>query len=498
MPGPVGVKAIVHEIPDDFAAAPQANDVDQLLGDLQQYVAFFSSPDDTIRLVKAALTHAIGRQLIVNVGAVALAAALLGFLLGRRRGRQVSVLALRAAPWVAVAALLAVSGTTAVVMAGTAKAHRIAGARVLEGTPLAGTRVTGRLGGVLETYGAQLVDVYRENEDFYASVRTNFALAWDERMAADPAQLNLTTPLTELPAETLDNPEVPLLAQSLPLGDATDWITMVVVADIHCNFSMSPLVGDLVRKSGAEILLHAGDATIDGTAVEEICPSSLEAAVPDGTAIVYAGGNHDSETTASQFASEGATVLRGKNESIEGVTVLGDLDPYATRIGQGTTLARDETADQVVSRLSQVACDDRPDILLIHNPYVAADIAKNGCVDYTISGHLHRRIGPQASGSAIEYVNASSAGAIEGQPTLGPLHGIAEVTVLRFDPVTRAIVDYRVVSVYPDANVMVSALAGYPVPESLVRELVSQPDEPADQQSPAPAGDTTDTEPAGG
>ena len=44
----------------------------------------------------------------------------------------------------------------------------------------------------------------------------------------------------------------------------------------------------------------------------------------------------------------------------------------------------------------------------------------------------------------------------------GPLNGVAEMTVLRWDPDTRRFVDYQLVQVRPDATATVSDACGGP------------------------------------
>jgi len=62
-------------------------------------------------------------------------------------------------------------------------------------------------------------------------------------------------------------------------------------------------------------------------------------------------------------------------------------------------------------------------------------------------------------GHGVRYVSASTAGAVDGQPTIGPLQGIAEMTVLRFDPKTHQPLDRLFIRVFPDGH----AEVGYPV-----------------------------------
>jgi hypothetical protein len=100
------------------------------------------------------------------------------------------------------------------------------------------------------------------------------------------------------------------------------------------------------------------------------------------------------------------------------------------------------------------------DLLLIHTPRVGNAALERGCVPVQLSGHTHLRAGPAPFGFGVRYVNASTAGAAPGEPTVGPLHGTAEMTVLRFDPETRRFIDYQLVEVRPDGR----ASVGYRVP----------------------------------
>ena len=54
---------------------------------------------------------------------------------------------------------------------------------MFDGTPLEGAEVTGRLGGVIDTYGSQVISELRKNKEFYAKANTSLKVAWDERQA---------------------------------------------------------------------------------------------------------------------------------------------------------------------------------------------------------------------------------------------------------------------------------------------------------------------------
>ena len=139
--------------------------------------------------------------------------------------------------------------------------------------------------------------------------------------------------------------------------------------------------------------------------------------------------------------------------------ILGDKDPNETRVGAGgTAQATTESADEEGARLAQTACDDEDgvDLLLIHTPAVGDDTLDDGCSPAQISGHLHKRVRAGArSVPGVRYISSSTAGATLGKPTVGPLNGVAEMTVLRWDPGTRRFVDYQVVQVRPDTTASV-------------------------------------------
>src|SRR5665647_1259772 len=157
------------------------------------------------------------------------------------------------------------------------------------------------------------------------------------------------------------------------------------------------------------------------------------------------------ELTAAQERRAGMRVLDGEVVEVDGVRILGDADPRATRIGVGTTLVGDEDMTDLSSRLAQTACDDPEgvDLLLVHDPSAGDEALAQGCVPAQLSGHLPRRIGPSWLGHGTRYVSSSTAGAELGATTIGPLNGIAELTVLRIDPDSGRVLDYRLVQIRP-------------------------------------------------
>lgn len=450
--GPLGARVVVQEIPEDLTALGSADTLAQLSGDLEAYVQFFSGPATTVEhvaqaLVADAVRRALGAAAVLVLGGLALRA-----LLGPARRRDLALaihdhrgrLAGGAAVLLVVAALPAAVPRPEPVPPG--------GAVVFQGTALEGARITGRLAGVVDTYGGMLLEEVRANDAFYAGATDAVRRAWERAAPAEPAE----------PAEPADD-----------RADGT--VTALIVSDLHCNVGMARVIAEVADLAGAQVVLDAGDTTVNGTAVESYCVQALTDALPATVTEVVSGGNHDSGETAAQHAAAGAVVLTGDVVEVAGLTILGDRDFQVTRIGVGTTQAGEETMTQTAHRLADAACDaGGVDILLIHQPEVGQETLERGCARTQVSGHYHRRIGPEVVGESVRYGSSSTAGAVSGGATIGPLQGVAEMTVLRLRD--GAVQDWRLVQVRPDGAAVVSEPKPWPrpVPPGLLR-----PDPPA-------------------
>lgn len=512
-PLPVGLGATVtvKEIPADLTAIDQAQTLDALAGDLHSYLQFFGGPQVTIgHVARALVVDAAWRA-----GFAALVVATAGFCLfrlvgGTRRAELTAALAPRTWEITASVVLVSLLGATLTASAEGRRTGSEPASPVFAGTPLEGARITGRLAGVVNTYGEQLLGLYRESNEFYDQANENLVRAWDRRVSIQA----LTAPATGGGVSASPTPDLPDGAPS-PSADAArdaggtgdaardaggtadargnadaqrdgdagarrdgaagdgdaaggddELVTLVLVSDLHCNTGMTPLIHTLATRSGASVVLNAGDTTVNGTAVESFCVDSFVSAVPDGATMVVADGNHDSTQTSSQERAGDVRVLNGKVVEIGGLRILGDRDVLETRIGEGSRIARAETPTEQAERLAEAACDadDGIDLLLVHSPRAGNEGLESGCVPVQISGHTHARSGPEPVGEGVRYISGSTAGAASGQPTVGPLHGTAEMTVLRFDPRERRFVDWQLVEIDPDASARVWPRLAFPAP----------------------------------
>ncbi|MBO9555186.1 metallophosphoesterase [Cellulomonas sp.] len=454
LPLTLGVRVTVQEIPESFTQLDRPTTLQALNGDLQGYLQLFSAPQATVQNV--------ARELVVDVAgrtvgalAVLVAAWWLGRLaLGAARRRELVAVIAPHRRAITAGGLVVVVGAT-VLTSSVGERDRPSEAQpasaVFDDTPLEGARVTGRLGGVIDTYGGQVVAAYRANEQFYATAKRSLDEAWDARDDLDQELADLRP--TESPSPT-----------GTPTPEPVEPVVLVLVSDLHCNVGMAPLVRDTVRRVGADLVLDAGDTTMNGTTVEQYCVTTFARSIPKSVELVTSPGNHDSSETSATYAKAGATVLGGKVVEVDGLRILGDSDPNETRVGSGTSSAGRESASDEGKRLADVACDDEDgvDLLLIHTPSVGQAALDSGCVPAQMSGHLHQRIGPLVVGGGVRYISASTAGATLGEPTIGPLHGVAEMTVLRWDPQERRFLDYQIVQVRPDTSVSVSPRLQWP------------------------------------
>ncbi|OLT53981.1 metallophosphoesterase [Cellulosimicrobium sp. CUA-896] len=547
LPLDLGVDVTVQEIPADFIAVGQADSLAGLEQDLEDYLRFFGGPQETIGAVARALVVDALRRTGFAILVVGAAGAGMYLLLGAARRRELTrAVAPRTYETTASVVLVALVGASlsASDPATTQGPSRPASA-VFAGTPLEGARITGRLSGVVDTYGGMLIDLYRENEDFYARANDNLVAAWDRRAriqrltaprtvaagsaapAEEPSPASEATsdageeqgdapgsgpqaaPGTAAPGDAAADPADPAGPEE-PTDDPTDipsapapepaaeedLVTLLLLSDLHCNIGMAPLIRTVAERSDADVVLNAGDTTMNGTSVESYCVDAFAGAVPDGVPVVVADGNHDSVETSAQERANGQTVLEGEVVEVGGLRILGDRDPLDSRLGDlGPKPPREETPEEYAARMAETACaaPDGIDLLLIHTPRVGNEALESGCVPNQISGHMHTRSGPERLGQGVRYVSGSTAGAVKDELRIGPLKGTAEMTVLRFDPQQRRFVDWQLVQVGTDMSASVWPRLPWPAPAPVVTTAVpADPASPSGSDAPAGTGQPAD------
>ncbi|WP_143427077.1 metallophosphoesterase family protein [Georgenia soli] len=488
LPWPLGAEVVVREIPTDLEMT--GSPMPGLLADLEAYGQLFGQPEAAIAdAVRGLVTDALGRTAVAWSLMLVLLAA--GRLASHGRLRD-ELRAALARPGVAVlTGAFVLGGLTAVVVPETRQDEPVGySPPVLDGTPLEGARITGRLADLVAVYGQTARDAFEENEAFYALASENLVAA-HEAAAEAPQDRSRQAPedggarAAETAGTTADGtsgpaadaPSGPPEAASSDAAEAAtsataegpdpDPVTLLLVSDLHCNVGMADVIATAVELTGAEVLLDAGDTVMSGTSVESYCVDAFARAVPDDVPVVVSTGNHDSVTTADQERRAGWRVLGGEVVDVAGVRILGDTDPTLTAVGAGTRPERQESVPEMADRLSEVACaaaedGDPVDILLVHNPRAGAPTLDAGCARLQLSGHWHRTVGPELAGAGVRYVSTSSGGGAGGGATVGPLTGEAELTVLRLDRATGEPMDFRRIQIGTDASVRLQPWQEFP------------------------------------
>lgn len=466
LPLRLGARVTVQEVPADVTSIGAPVTLEGLSADLDRYVQFFTSPETFLQDAAGDVVRSAARHTVIAF--VALGTAIVGLLLllGPERRTELWRSAVRRRRTSLAGAVVVVAVAGAVVATGPLGPDLTASrpaSSIFDGTPLEGARLTGRLAGIVDTYGGLALDAYRENEEFYAGAEDSLRSAWaarEEQSAEWARLLELSERVSPL--------------QRVMLGDPDLLVTMLVVSDLHCNVGMAPVLQAAVELSGAAVVLDAGDTTVNGTQVERYCVTAFLNAYRAGGAkdVVFAGGNHDSAITGEQVSAAGGTVLAGEVVNVAGVDVLGDADPLETRIGQGTRRTGEEGSEEAGERLADVGCarDEPVPLLLVHTPAVAAASLERGCAVATVSGHLHRWAGPQRVEQGVRLVNGSTAGAVSGQATVGPLAGTATFAVLRVSPEYGLVADYQKVTVDRAGQAEVGWRMPFPLPAGMLPE----------------------------
>jgi predicted MPP superfamily phosphohydrolase len=426
----LGATISVGEIPSEVPVGPSSTSAISSLGnDVQSYVQFFDHPEVTIHNVTDELVRDAAEHTLLY-GSEASAALLATYLLlgnGRRQELLRLVKKNRKKELAAIGFIgLGLSGCISGSASSYAATTAIEDSPIFNNTPLAGTLITGRLGEIINTYSGQVLEYIKKDKAYYGEITANMATVLD--------------------------------TYSIPGGRPEDYITTLVVSDLHCNTGMADAIHTAVKKTDANLYVDSGDTVMSGTSIEKYCVDTFSAAIPDGVTKIVAPGNHDSTLTAKQEKDDGFTVLDGKVIDVEGITILGDSDPYLNVIGQPVQHVTDETVDQLGRRLSDIACEqDRPvDLLIIHRPDAAQ--AALDAADTGLSGHMHLEKGPIfLNNGSIGYTSGTTGGASEDLPTLGAELGTeSKMSVWLFDKNTKKATYMRTITTSIDGSVRLS------------------------------------------
>jgi len=333
-------------------------------------------------------------------------------------------------------ALVLASATLAVACsgdrAGTYTAPDPAVDHTLDGTPFEGYAVHGELLRLVVDEAAPRVrDFIDENAVFYEGVATHFNTAFRDKFGV----------------ASLGHP---------------DLVYLLSLSDNHCNIGMDKVHGAIANAFKVDGVIDSGDMTMGGTEAERECVSAeLDATAAGGREQLLAAGNHDSPTTERQAASRGAKVLHlDKIVKVAGLRIMGESDVNESTFGTPEHVRSGAMSPQEETQaITKAACKQRPDILVVHEPPMAAEAIAAGCARFSISGHLHQWYEPRlvnAAAGSYQFIEGTSGGAKAGNLTVGVLKDSAVDTIVAFDKSTHQPVGYYTVLANPDKSVEIS------------------------------------------
>ncbi|OKL54708.1 hypothetical protein BSZ39_02680 [Bowdeniella nasicola] len=445
LPAPLGIQIDIHEVP----AADITQDLQtQLSANLNAYLQLAENPEAAIRGPRDALIRDVLSKAAITFGFSVMGIAALRLATGGHARRTLANLLRR--PGVRPLAI-SVAGVSALLLIVPLLRAPVEGARrisALADTPFADVGVVGQLGPLLELGADAAVGQYTKTMDFYA--RADAAIAAQLRPAPSHVVYRLLN---------ADGTRGKAVEAS---GD--DIVTAVFATDLHCNIALAGSIARIADAAGADLIINGGDTTTNGTSAERFCVDAFATAWKNYP-VVVSDGNHDSTTTTAQEREVGWHVLAGEALTVGGLRILGDIAPTITKLGQGTFAKREESKPEMAQRLATLACRAPIDLMVVHDPYTQRVPENTGCAPMWISGHVHRRVGPEivpgADGAQVRYTNASTGRGLKDDTVMGAMGSDAEITILRFDTKHRSPIDYRVVSIRPDASVGITPLRPY-------------------------------------
>ncbi len=208
-------------------------------------------------------------------------------------------------------------------------------------------------------------------------------------------------------------------AATLDLRVPEEGDTVVVfVSDRHDNIGMDPVARAIADAAGATAVFDGGDDTSTGSSWEAFSLDSVSEAFK-GLDRWGVAGNHDhGDFVHDYMADHGWTMLDGEVvDGPAGTTLLGVDDPRSSGLGSW----RDETGlsfAEVEDRMADAACAVEGGLvtMLVHDANLGREALNRGCVQLVLGGHLHNRVGPEATvgengSTGYRYTTGTAGGA---------------------------------------------------------------------------------------
>lgn len=208
--------------------------------------------------------------------------------------------------------------------------------------------------------------------------------------------------------------DLPLLfkqaGQIKNIGDLQFDLAVLHVSDIHNNPAAFEFITELVNNFKIQLIIDTGDLTDYGTPLEaEIINRIARIKIP----YIFLPGNHDSPLITKRLKKTPyVKVLEEGIITVKGLTIAGQADPASASFNSDVASEAElQKAAETLAKTLQNAATV-PNILLVHNRKIAADLI--GQVPLILHGHDHQYRLTTESGTIINDAGTTGAAGLRG------------------------------------------------------------------------------------
>ncbi len=189
------------------------------------------------------------------------------------------------------------------------------------------------------------------------------------------------------------------------IASADGEVVLLHVSDLHLNAVGLALARQLAHSFDVDAVIDTGDITSFGFEPES---AFLDLFDDFGVPYYLVAGNHDSAAVRERLADNpNVSLLDGDVVDVGGVTILGVSDPTDTALRRVPRATLDRTYRAQFDRTSRLVAQQRPDLLMVHNPVQARPVY--GKVPTVAAGHLHTSRLEVVDGTVVAIVGSSGA-----------------------------------------------------------------------------------------
>ncbi|MGE5417683.1 MAG: metallophosphoesterase family protein [Acidobacteriota bacterium] len=213
-------------------------------------------------------------------------------------------------------------------------------------------------------------------------------------------------------------------------GKEVETKKILLVSDLHSNPVGLQLIKALAHKFKVDFIIDAGDLTDMGSPLENQAVKDLNEL---GVIHLFAPGNHDNPGTIKFVSALPKTrVLNNNTIVVDGIKILGQPDPLASSdLAWVDNEARTKMIKAAVGGLrADIKKQGQPDILVVHDPAIANQVAADSAL--TVTGHIHNMYIKKIKDTVL--INPGTIGAAGVRGLYSDLGAVYSAVIVYYDP----------------------------------------------------------------